>query len=76
MGISTAPSPASMLNADLVGRGDAAGEIALSVDRLARPDPDLVADEAPEVLGLGQRAVRARRGDLERVVAAGRGAAR
>src|SRR5207247_5457548 len=36
--------------------------------RLAGPNPDPAADKALEVLGLGQRAIDARRADLERVL--------
>ena len=44
-----------------------AGEAALALDRLARANPDPAAQEAAEVLGLGQRPVGPRRGDLERL---------
>ena len=52
------------------------GEAALPVARLARAHARAPADEAAEVVGLAQRALDARRGDLERVAARAPRAAR
>ena len=65
-GISTSPMPASQTDAALVRGRQRAGEAALALDRLASANPDPAAHEAAEVLGLGQRAIGPRRGDLER----------
>ena len=56
---------AHQANAALIGRRQRAGEAALALDRLAGANPDPAAHEAAEVLGLGQRAVRPGRGDLQ-----------
>src|SRR5207249_3564406 len=50
------------------GGDEGAGEAPAAVDRFAGSDPDPPAEKALEVLGLGQRAVGARRADLERVL--------
>ena len=47
---------------------DAAGEVALPVDRVGKPQAGLVAGEPGVVLGLGQRAVETRRGDLQAAI--------
>ena len=56
------------LDTVLVGGGDRAGEVLLPLQRLPGANTHPPAEEPAEVLGLGQRPLRAGRGDLERVV--------
>src|SRR5919199_173886 len=50
------------------GADELAGERRVAVTRLARANAGAAAEEAPEVVRLGQRALAARRGNLERLV--------
>src|SRR5438046_718566 len=54
----------------VAGAHQLTGERLVAFPGLARPDAGAAAEEAAVVIGLGQRALAARRGDLERVVLA------
>ena len=72
LGVRDRDDPGVRGDGDLgVGRVEQlAGEAAAAVVVAARADARLATDEAPEMLRLGQRPLRAGRGDLQRVLLA------
>ena len=71
-GIETTPSSAAIVTSASVAPTSSPVKRRVAVARLPRANAGAAAEEAVEVLGLGQRPVGAGRGDLERVALADR----